>query len=100
MALWYPARPGVTFREHQLAVEPLCRMCQAEGRTTAANIADHITPHRGDLDLFWHGTCNRYVPHAILCLSRARNEAEPSNCEAAMSKASPLWGVLEMQYAA
>jgi hypothetical protein len=42
-------------RQHQLTVEPLCRMCLAEGRTTAATVCDHITPHRGDLDLFWHG---------------------------------------------
>jgi 5-methylcytosine-specific restriction enzyme A len=30
-------------------------MCLAEGRTTAATVADHVTPHRGGLDLFWHG---------------------------------------------
>jgi 5-methylcytosine-specific restriction endonuclease McrA len=41
-------------RAHQLAIEPLCRMCLAEGRTEAATVADHITPHRGDPDLFWH----------------------------------------------
>ncbi len=37
-------------RQHQklraqlLATEPLCRMCKAAGRITAATIADHIVP--------------------------------------------------------
>jgi 5-methylcytosine-specific restriction enzyme A len=42
-------------RSHQMTVEPLCRMCLASGRTTAATVCDHITPHRGDPDLFWSG---------------------------------------------
>ena len=28
-------------------------MCQAEGRHTPAQVTDHITPHKGDLALFW-----------------------------------------------
>lgn len=39
-------------REDQLRKEPLCRYCQAEGRVTPATVADHITPHRGDKELF------------------------------------------------
>lgn len=31
-------------REIVLREEPLCRMCLAEGRVTAATIADHIIP--------------------------------------------------------
>ena len=31
----------------------LCRMCLAEGRTTAADTVDHVTPHKGDQTLFW-----------------------------------------------
>ncbi len=30
-------------------------MFLAEGRTTAATVADHVTPHRGDPELFWYG---------------------------------------------
>lgn len=30
-------------------------MCAALGLVTEATIADHVTPHRGDYDLFWHG---------------------------------------------
>lgn len=41
-------------RRALLAAEPLCRYCQRMGRYTAATVADHITPHRGDPALF-HG---------------------------------------------
>lgn len=42
-------------RLRQLQKEPLCRYCLAQGYTTAANVADHIVPHRGDANLFWKG---------------------------------------------
>lgn len=42
-------------RRQQLTAHPLCKMCQAEGKATAATIADHVTPHRGDEALFWNG---------------------------------------------
>lgn len=35
-------------REH-----PLCVMCEKEGRITAAQVVDHITPHKGDHKLMW-----------------------------------------------
>ena len=37
-------------RAHLFTVEPLCRPCAAEGRTTIATIRDHIIPlaERGD----------------------------------------------------
>jgi hypothetical protein len=35
-------------REQKRAVEALCRMRSADGRTTAAFVADHVAPHRGD----------------------------------------------------
>lgn len=31
-------------RELQLTTEPLCRMCKAAGRITAATVCDHIDP--------------------------------------------------------
>ena len=37
-------RQHVQLRAHLLAIEPLCRMCKAKGRTTPATIADHIRP--------------------------------------------------------
>lgn len=47
---WQKAREGF-LRSH-----PLCVMCQAEDRVTAANVVDHKTPHRGDQALFWDRT--------------------------------------------
>ena len=44
---WQKAREGF-LREH-----PLCVMCTAEGRVTAATVVDHVIPHRGDQSLFW-----------------------------------------------
>lgn len=40
-------------RATRLRAEPLCRMCHADGRVTAADTVDHIKEHKGDLTLFW-----------------------------------------------
>jgi 5-methylcytosine-specific restriction endonuclease McrA len=37
----------------QLAREPLCRFCGLKGALTAATVVDHVTPHRGNRDLFY-----------------------------------------------
>lgn len=49
---WRKARLGY-LRKH-----PLCVHCQAEGRVTAANVVDHIIPHKGDPVLFWLSATN------------------------------------------
>lgn len=36
-----------------LQKHPLCVMCEAEGRVTAATVVDHMDPHRGDEAVFW-----------------------------------------------
>lgn len=33
-------------RRSFLAMHPLCVMCQQQGRTVAATVVDHITPHK------------------------------------------------------
>ena len=40
----------------QLADEPMCRICASQRRVTAATVADHIEPHRGDSEQFWNGS--------------------------------------------
>lgn len=40
-------------RAAQLAREPLCKPCLAVGRVTPATVANHRTPHKGDLLLFF-----------------------------------------------
>ncbi len=36
-----------------LRTNPLCNHCDARGVITPATEVDHITPHRGDMHLFW-----------------------------------------------
>ena len=52
---WYSLAIWKRRRAAQLARDPLCRMCDAAGRATAATVADHVTPHRGDWTLFVSG---------------------------------------------
>lgn len=40
-------------RARFLRAHPLCAGCQRDGKFTAATVVDHITPHRGDMTLFW-----------------------------------------------
>lgn len=44
---WQQARAGY------LAIHPLCAECERSGRVTIATDLDHITPHKGDMVLFW-----------------------------------------------
>lgn len=44
--VWKVLRDGV------LNLYPLCVKCEKEGKVTIANVVDHMTPHRGDLQLF------------------------------------------------
>jgi len=41
-------------REGYLRLHPLCVMCDAEGKTKAATVVDHIVPHEGNQALFWN----------------------------------------------
>ena len=40
-------------RADYLAQHPLCCNCKSEGCIVAANVVDHIIPHKGDSVLFW-----------------------------------------------
>jgi 5-methylcytosine-specific restriction endonuclease McrA len=40
-------------RERWLRQHPLCAICQARGVIEAAEVVDHIVPHRDDPALFW-----------------------------------------------
>ncbi|MGG0756253.1 HNH endonuclease signature motif containing protein [Brevibacillus laterosporus] len=46
-ARWRKARAGY------LAGNPLCKKCLEKGKIIAATVVDHITPHKGDVVLFW-----------------------------------------------
>ena len=53
---WYRTARWVRRSRLQLRMHPLCAFCARKGVVTAAQIADHITPHKGDANLFWFGT--------------------------------------------
>jgi 5-methylcytosine-specific restriction endonuclease McrA len=57
-----------------LAEHPLCRMCEQLGRTTAAEVVDHIEPHRGDETKFWART--NWQPLCKRCHDGAKQEQE------------------------
>src|SRR5215831_2105268 len=42
-------------REFQLAQHPLCKFCLERGIVTAANVVDHVVPHKGDWTAFVTG---------------------------------------------
>ena len=51
--------------KHFLQRNPLCVMCEKEGKLTVATIVDHIRPHRGDPVLFndvrnWQPLCKAH----------------------------------------
>ena len=52
---WYKLERWRRVRRQQLRKEPLCAMCFERGLITAATVADHVVPHRGDWNLFWTG---------------------------------------------
>jgi hypothetical protein len=60
---WYGSQRWRRRAKAQLAAEPLCRMCQADGRIEAATVADHIVPHRGDWAAFWEGELQSLCAH-------------------------------------
>lgn len=43
-------------RERHLKQEPCCRICRANGVVTAADVVDHIVPHKGNKKLFWNSS--------------------------------------------
>ena len=52
---WYGTKRWQIKRKQQLQQQPLCALCLQEHRVTAATVADHVVPHKGDYNLFWHG---------------------------------------------
>lgn len=64
-------------RARQLSAEPLCRTCHLLGRTTAATIADHVIPHRGDAKLFFEGDLQSLCDaDPFRCHSRVKQREE------------------------
>ena len=48
----YKTARWLRLREYHLSVQPLCEFCLKTEDITAAEVVDHIEPHKGQLDLF------------------------------------------------
>jgi 5-methylcytosine-specific restriction endonuclease McrA len=61
---WYKSRRWERRRLLQLKQFPMCAMCKKEGKDFAANVADHVIPHREDPQKFWFSAlqslCDRH----------------------------------------
>jgi 5-methylcytosine-specific restriction protein A len=60
-------------RAYQLRHFPLCSMCEARGLPVPATVADHVTPHQGDSNLFWFGELQSLCAH---CHSSRKKQQE------------------------
>lgn len=72
-ARWYGLQRWRRRSLAQLRAEPLCAMCLQAGRTTAASVADHVVPHRGDEEAFWNGKLQSLCDH---CHSQTKQREE------------------------
>lgn len=52
---WYKTARWQRIRTAQLSGEPLCSRCLAMEVVEPATVVHHVTPHKGDPDLFWNG---------------------------------------------
>ena len=77
---WYKHAAWQAIRAAHLAGEPLCRRCQAEGLTVAAEVVHHVEPHRGDYAKFMAG------PFESLCTAHHNREAHSEEMQAESAK--------------
>ena len=66
-------------RDTYLQSHPLCVMCEQEDRIAAAEVVDHIIPHRGDQDLFWDSKGN-WQSLCKSCHDRHKQRLEKRGC--------------------
>jgi len=60
---WYQLERWRRLRRMQLRAEPLCAMCERDGRVTIATVADHVEPHGGDWVKFLTGRLQSLCAH-------------------------------------
>jgi len=65
---WQRARVAFLF------AHPLCALCAATGRATAATVVDHVNPHRCDPRLFWDE--GNWQPLCAMCHDSAKSKQE------------------------
>ena len=56
------------YSHNYIKAHPLCRICLEDGKIIPATEVDHITPHKGDKNLFWQE--DNHQPLCKPCHSR------------------------------
>jgi 5-methylcytosine-specific restriction enzyme A len=72
-AAWYGKQRWRNRAKVQLRAHPLCVYCLQRGKVTAATVADHIEPHKGDEHAFWNGALQSLCK---LCHDSAKAQEE------------------------
>ena len=70
---WYQRTRWKNFARHQLTVEPLCRMCKAQGKIERASVVDHIEKVDGDKFRFVFGKVQSLCKE---CHNRTKQQIE------------------------
>jgi len=65
---WLNSSRYLKTRKIFLSRNPLCKRCSAENRPVLATILDHVTPHKGDVGLFWDAS--NWQPMCKTCHDR------------------------------
>ena len=65
------------YRKIFLKENPLCVFCSKMGKVVAANVVDHIEPHKGDYNLFWNKS--NHQPLCTTCHQSTKQIIE--NCK-------------------
>lgn len=63
-----------TYRLRFIAEHPLCDDCAAQGKVVPTEVVDHVTPHKGDQQLFWDERNHRSLCKA--CHDRRVDEGD------------------------
>lgn len=74
---WYSLPAWKRRSAEQLIREPWCAECARRGIRTPATDADHIVPHRGDRDKFWHGELQSLCHRCHAAKTLAEQRADP-----------------------
>jgi 5-methylcytosine-specific restriction enzyme A len=76
--LYYTGR-WQRLRLHQLQIEPLCEICKDKGLTTAAEVVHHLTPHKGDKNIFFLSKLQSLCKHCHDGITQHEERAGYSN---------------------
>jgi 5-methylcytosine-specific restriction enzyme A len=79
----YNTKTWRAMRLQQLQSQPLCAYCASLGIVTAATVADHVIPHRGNLALFYDAGNLQSLckPCHDSVKAREENTGEPLGCD-------------------